>query len=98
MSVTDNCNFLENLVSTLKATGFKIGIQSSHAHWTKIFGGKKECHQFTQYKLWYINLDGKAETRDWEFNSFGEWKSPSMKQYAGKAVVCGDYVNLNYIP
>jgi len=91
-----NCGFLHNLVSDFQAKGVKVAIYASDHMWTTIFGAPENCNQFSNLQLWYPDYDGQKSFAD--FQSFGGWKSPTIKQYSGTGSACGASVDLNWYP
>lgn len=93
-SASENCAFLESLVSSLKSHGLHVGVYASSYQWETIFGSKSACAKFTGEPLWYAHYDNKASFSD--FTAFGGWSKPHMKQYKGDTTLCGAGVDLNY--
>jgi GH25 family lysozyme M1 (1,4-beta-N-acetylmuramidase) len=85
---------LKQTVAAVKAAGKEVGIYASHYMWTGIFGGVDNCAAFTGVPLWYPHYDHSQSFAD--FQAFGSWKAPTVKQYAGTTNMCGGSVDLNY--
>ena len=62
--------------------------------WQQIMGGVKNCPQAASVQLWYAHYDGKPDFSD--FNPFGGWNKPSIKQFQGDVTLCGAGVDKNY--
>ena len=97
--IDTNCDIIIALGNTTAANGINIGVYSSYYEWGNVFfSDYTACSQPAQYgwKLWYADYDGEQNFDD--FEAFGGWSSPIMKQYYGDASECGLDVDLNYIP
>lgn len=88
-----NQDFISALEQALLARGALIGVYTNFYNWESIVG---EWQGLAQYPLWYAHFDGKADFND--FQPFGGWESPTLKQYDGSTVLCGGSVDLNYHP
>lgn len=64
--------------------------------WQSIMGSRSACHTLSSYELWYAHYDGKQSFSDYE--TFGGWTKPSMKQYQGDVSLCGAGIDKNYKP
>ena len=91
-----NCGFLHNLVSDFQGRGVQVGIASSYYMWNTIFGGPNNCNQFSNLQLWYADYDGQQNFSD--FQSFGGWKSPNIKQYNLNGSLWEIPVNFDWYP
>lgn len=89
-----NQAFISTLASTLKAKGARVGIYTNYYNWESIVG--LDWSDMKEHPLWYAHYDDDASFKD--FERFGGWDSPAMKQYAGSTDVCGASVDLNYYP
>jgi GH25 family lysozyme M1 (1,4-beta-N-acetylmuramidase) len=91
-SQSSNQQFILSWVNTLKSHGRAVGIYSSYYNWQDIVGlSWTGC---SSLPLWYAHYDNSQSFSD--FQSFGGWSRPAMKQYAGDKTVCGADVDLNY--
>jgi len=91
-----NQQFLQNMVNQAQSMNVNVGIYSSAVQWSPIMCG---AQQFASFPLWYAHYDGVASFND--FQSFGGWSSPSIKQFDGSysshnPTVCGVSVDLDY--
>jgi GH25 family lysozyme M1 (1,4-beta-N-acetylmuramidase) len=87
---------MKELVTAIEARGRAVGIYASAFMWNQIMGNKDSCTNFNAYPLWYAHYDGKESFDDWAAGKFGGWTTPTIKQYAGSAVVCSFEVDLSY--
>ncbi len=95
---TPDCNqnlrFFEQLVGYLSARlgAGRVGVYASPTSWKSLM-----CDQYTPFSaalpLWYPHYDKKANFTD--FNAYGGWTKPKIKQYVGSASVCGAGVDLS---
>jgi GH25 family lysozyme M1 (1,4-beta-N-acetylmuramidase) len=95
-NATSNCDFIQELIKSLEARGRAVGIYASSYMWNEIFGSKDVCTVFSSYPLWYARYDGKKSFDDYYLNKFGGWTTPTLKQYAGDASVCGYKLDLSW--
>ena len=89
-----NCAFTQALVAAAQKSGKKVGIYASIHMWNVIMGGTDRCLHFSNLPLWYAHYDGVASFSD--FQSFGGWKEPSIKQYKGTTSLCSASVDLSW--
>eukprot|EP00050_Salpingoeca_kvevrii_P010128 m.6746 g.6746 ORF g.6746 m.6746 type:complete len:310 (+) comp2649_c0_seq2:251-1180(+) len=89
-SHTNNQNFFNGLVNALKSAGQHFGVYSSKSQWEPIFGSFTGGSSFP---LWYAHYDGNPSFSD--FEPFGGWTKPAMKQFRGDASICGVGVDEN---
>jgi hypothetical protein len=90
-STSTNINFLQRMVNQGNALGLTMGIYSSSFYWNPIMGGTT---QFSYLPLWYAHWDGGLTTSDYQ--AFGGWNKPAMKQYAGDVTFCSAGWDKNY--
>lgn len=91
-----NCQFLTEIVNRIKSHGKTAGIYASYYMWQSIFGSHTACSGLSSHPLWYAHYDGKQTLSD--FQSFGGWTKPHMKQFQGTSTLCGAGVDKNYLP
>jgi hypothetical protein len=91
-----NCQYVQELISAIKARGRAVGIYASAYMWNQIMGSKDSCTDFSSFPLWYAHYDGKESFDDWPTSKFGGWAQPVLKQFAGDSVVCGYKLDLSY--
>ncbi|CAF1322108.1 unnamed protein product [Adineta steineri] len=87
-----NIQFIEELIVQISNLGMKFGIFTSKFHWISIMNN---ITKFSSYApLWYIEHDNERSFDD--FQTFGEWRQPSMKQFIGDVKECGVILNKNF--
>ena len=91
---SSNKAFFESLISQQRSLGFSAGIYSSYYQWESIFGLSYKFQYASEYPLWYAHYDWVENFSD--FDAFGGWTTPYMKQYAGEAITCNFDVDYNY--
>jgi GH25 family lysozyme M1 (1,4-beta-N-acetylmuramidase) len=92
-----NCEFLMETISALKAKGKKVGVYASRYMWGTIFGSYTACAQAaTNIPLWYPHYDNTPSFAD--FQPFGGWTAPKIKQYLGTSSLCNASVDRNWNP
>ncbi|XP_065831623.1 probable GH family 25 lysozyme 2 [Oscarella lobularis] len=88
-----NQKFFKTMFDTArfhKATG----VYTSQYQWGEIMGNDyTEGHSAP---LWYPHYDNNPSFSD--FEPFGGWSKPAIKQYDGNAFVCGAGIDKNYYP
>lgn len=90
-----NCKFTIQLAeAAMTFSGKKVGIYASNYMWNQIMGGPQKCQKFSSLSLWYAHYDMKPSFDD--FQSFGSWNKPLIKQYKGTTAICGASVDYNY--
>ena len=93
-SKSNNKSFFEALVSKATSIGINSGIYSSYYQWENIFGLSYKFSKAGSWPIWYAHYDNSKSFSD--FNAFGGWTSPYMKQYAGDMTACSHDVDYNY--
>eukprot|EP00605_Chrysophyceae_sp_TOSAG23-4_P001314 GSChrysophyteH1.ASY1.ANO1.1429.1 assembled CDS len=92
-SASENQKWYQNLVDACNNSGYNCGVYSSYYQWQGIFGTIDYAYG-SYLPLWYAHYDGSSNFND--FQSFGHWSSPTMKQYQGDQSLCGMGVDLDY--
>lgn len=64
--------------------------------WTTIMGGVDKCTKFSNLPLWYAHYDKNPSFNDWQ--PYGGWEKPYIKQFQGTTPLCDASVDLNYRP
>jgi len=90
-STSDNVNFIHQMVDEGKKQNYYMGIYTSASQWNLITGGSTA---FKDLHLWYPHWDNVANFND--FQSFGGWTRPWLKQYVGDTTMCGVGVDKNF--
>ena len=76
------------MVDEAKQLGiFYIGIRTRYDWWFDIVGTDWHYPATKGAYLWYINDNGEANFYD--FDGYGGWDSPDMKQYTMNQSICG---------
>ena len=89
---SSNQNCFQDMVSAASSAGLSLGVYTSASQWNPIMGSGYTGG--SSYPLWYAHYDGAKDFSD--FQPFGGWSSPTMKQYDGDTTMCGAGVDLNY--
>jgi hypothetical protein len=84
-STSNNVNFVQGMVDEGNKRGVSLGVYSSSSQWGPIMGGTT---QFSNLPLWYAHWDYSYSSCTSDFQSFGGWTKPAMKQYAGDESFC----------
>lgn len=92
----DNCGFLAEIISRIKAKGKVPAIYSSVYMWQQIMGGRTACPAIASQQLWYAHYDNSPSFSD--FSSFGGWTKPAIKQFQGDVTLCSAGVDKNFYP
>ena len=91
---TRNCLFVKQLLDEGRKLNIKMGIYGSHRTWGILFHGN--CSVGTP-PLWYARYDNVKSFAEWQ--PYGDWKSPSIKQYNDKVAECDDVAaDVNWHP
>lgn len=91
-----NCQFLTDVINAIRAKGKHLGIYASRYMWQSIFGSFSACPSVASQQLWYAHYDGSTSFSD--FQSFGGWSRPNIKQFQGDTTLCGAGVDKNFYP
>ena len=94
-SSSANKAFYEELVDACKKKSRACGVYSSSSQWSALFGSSSYSYG-SNLPLWYAHYDNNPSFTD--FSSFGGWKTPFAKQYAGDVNACSTDVDKNYAP
>jgi hypothetical protein len=94
---SQNVSFLHTVMDTCNAnwTGcgnkYCCGIYANWTQWSAIMGSDTS---FSKYQLWYPHYDGHTSFSD--FQPFGGWTKPNIKQFAGTTDRCGTQIDKNF--
>ncbi len=88
-----NHAWLVAAVKQAQARGIRVGIYSSRYQWSTVMGSYSDL---ASLPIWYAHYDNNPSFSD--FQSFGGWSRPAIKQYAGDVNVCGADVDANWYP
>jgi hypothetical protein len=94
----NNWAWYKRLVNACMATsGVTCGIYSSQSQWVSLFGGSGYAYG-SNLALWYPRYPYNQSPTFSDFQYFGGWTNPSIKQYVGSASACGANVDLDFSP
>ena len=95
-SFTTNQAFFEEMMNQVEAVGAPYGLYVSNHQWENLLSLSYIWPKAGSTLLWYPHYD------DWEsfgdFEPFGGFTQPYMKQYNGDQMMCGHDVDYNYRP
>lgn len=91
-----NQAFIKELVDTGRALGVSAGIYTNYYNWQEIVGLGWSYPAQQGLQLWYAHYDKNPSFAD--FQAFGGWSKPAIKQYIGDASSCGVGVDYNWYP
>jgi len=89
-----NCNWIGQAVKEAESLKVNIGFYSNHYEWGVTVGSG--CTSFSKYPIWYADYDDQQNFNDWE--AFGGWTKPEMKQYEGGIIKCNLNIDLDWYP
>mmetsp|Transcript_6561 Transcript_6561/g.19919 ORF Transcript_6561/g.19919 Transcript_6561/m.19919 type:complete len:226 (+) Transcript_6561:78-755(+) len=89
-----NQQFFESMAQELESLGMTVGVYTSASQWEPIMGSSYTGG--SRYPLWYAHYDNNPSFSD--FQAFGGWSSPAIKQYQGNVNLCGCGTDLNWYP
>jgi len=93
-----NWNWYKSFVDSCMATsGVKCGVYSNANEWSSLFGGLQYSYG-TNLPLWYPRYPYSQSPSLSDYQPFGGWNSPVMKQYIGDKAICGVNTDVNYAP
>eukprot|EP01022_Parablepharisma_sp_SALTPOND_P034789 TRINITY_DN92_c0_g1_i1.p2 TRINITY_DN92_c0_g1~~TRINITY_DN92_c0_g1_i1.p2 ORF type:complete len:237 (+),score=11.41 TRINITY_DN92_c0_g1_i1:103-813(+) len=87
--------FIEEIVAEVDNQRHCFGtvrFRSTKKEWEKIVGNNWKPYGRTE--LWYVSDDGQTNFKD--FEPFGGWRAPFLKQYKQGQDLCGNRVNYNF--
>lgn len=90
-NITANRQLLLGLINQANIMSVTWGIYTSKLQWTSIMA---DTADFGAPALWYAHYDNDPSFGD--FEPFGGWSKPSIKQFQGDATVCGASVDRNF--
>lgn len=91
-----HCDYIDKIVSAFQGQGVPVGIYSSPVDWASTVGSG--CTSGAGSPVWYSHYENppQANFNDWQ--SFGAFSSPSMKQYQGTDSMCNVGVDHSWSP
>lgn len=93
-NIFTNQNFFEGLVNACESYGLQTGVYTSASQWEPIMGDSYTGG--SKFPLWYAHYDDTPSFYD--FEPFGGWNSPSIKQYDGDITICSTGLDVNWSP
>jgi len=91
-SQSSNQSFITNFINTLQGRSKSAGIYTSYNNWQSIVG--LTWSGVSSLPLWYYQPDNNPSFSN--FQAFGGWSNPAIKQYALDKKICGKDADLNY--
>jgi len=89
---TRNCHYLTDLINAITGKLEKAGVFSNEFAWGSIMG--QSCTSGHKLPLWYQHRDDEPNFDD--FQAFGGWLVPTMKQFSSD-MVCALNADFNYV-
>ena len=94
-NLASNQAFITDMIEEGKKQGIKAGIYTNYYNWQEIVGLDWSYPADQGLPLWYAHYDNSASFSD--FEAFGGWSSPSIKQYEGDKSSCGVGIDYDYM-
>jgi hypothetical protein len=91
-----NRAFVSAMIAEGQKLGVKAGVYAGWNSWTAIVGKEWANASAAGLPNWYAHYDNNPSFDDYE--PFGGWTTPSIKQYKGDATSCGVGVDYNWYP
>ena len=85
-----------DMMSVNLPENFEFGIYSNYLNWQDIVGLDWDYPSMRGLPLWYAHYDNKADFSD--FESFGGWTTPFMKQFQGTHTNCDMGIDYDWFP
>ena len=86
--------FVERLVKQVQSRGLQPGIFTSYVWWRTILG--LDYAGLYQLPLWWIHYDEEMNFR--QYQPFGGWKVPTIKEFNGDQYYCRGQFGFNWHP
>merc|ERR1719397_2444059 len=91
-----NQQFIIEMIDAGIALGINAGIYTGWVAWTDIVGRTWNYAHTKGLPLWYPHYDNEPNFSD--FEEFGGWTKPNIKQYMGDKTSCNVGVEYNWYP
>jgi len=92
-----NLAFVNSMAVASQGAGFHTGVYANYNGWTAVMGSAgASTPTLKALPIWYPNYDGQQNYNDWQ--AFGGWNSPAMKQYDDGGSVCGFDFDYDWYP
>ena len=88
-----NVAFLDSLIQPIESYRVKFGISTTRHRWRKALNNTTKFS--VNIPLWYSHPDNTQSFDD--FQTFGGWTEPSMKQYRVDVKECGVVFDRNFV-
>lgn len=92
---SENVKFIQGMVNEALALNVTLGIYTSKHYWVPITG---DSTAFSNYPLWYPHYENTPNPSFSDFEPFGGWNTPTIKQYKGTTSMCSASVDVNWYP
>jgi len=89
-----NCDYVQSVVSAGQSAGATVAMYSSAYEWSITVG--EGCSGMSNLALWYADYDDEENYND--FEAFGGWSSPNIKQFSGDGTACGIDLDQDWYP
>ena len=84
-STTNHIQFIDELIEQVKSMDMKFGIYTTRSRWMSL---TNDAMRFSiNAPLWYAHYDNRRSFDDYQ--AFGGWKQPAMKQFIRDVKECG---------
>ena len=91
-----NQAFIAAMVDQCTALSVKCGVYANWNSWGQIVGKSWSYPKSKGLPVWYPHYDNSPSFAD--FQTFGGWSAPNIKQYLGDRTSCGVGVDYNWYP
>ena len=95
-TASENQVFIKAMVDECAALGVQCGVYANWNSWSEIVGKSWSYPASKGLPVWYPHYDNSPSFSD--FESFGGWSKPNIKQYIGDHSSCGVGVDYNFYP
>lgn len=94
-NIQQNRELLGDLINAARRAGREVGIYTTghRGVWDRLMG---HTTAFSRFPLWNYRWDGRADVSN--FQPFGGWQAPTIKQYAGNCQIDGVEYDANWRP
>eukprot|EP01012_Entosiphon_sulcatum_P004616 TRINITY_DN1186_c0_g1_i1.p1 TRINITY_DN1186_c0_g1~~TRINITY_DN1186_c0_g1_i1.p1 ORF type:complete len:211 (-),score=26.78 TRINITY_DN1186_c0_g1_i1:38-670(-) len=93
-NLASNQQFITAMINQGRAMNVSAGVYTNYYNWEAIAG--LGWTGASHLPLWYAHYDNNPSFSD--FQAFGGWTKPNIKQYQGTTSECGVGVDLNWYP
>ena len=89
-----NRMILTTLANSLHCVDYYCGIKTSFNDWGYVFGDMYTFPKTSSWYLWYTSIDYRRDFKN--FESFGGWNTPYMKEFKTEVNICGHMISYNF--